>query len=88
MGRFRGKGGFGEVRECIRASDSQKFAVKMIRLNGLSEPKRESVRREARLMRELCHENLVHCIENFEDPNYYYIIMELADEDLSKVILK
>ena len=37
IGKYRGKGGFGEVRECTRISDEQKFAVKMIRFEHLND---------------------------------------------------
>ena len=88
LGKFRGKGGFGEVRECTRVKDEKKFAVKILRLDGLTDQKKLSVRKEANLMSSLKHENLLTCIEKHEDANFYYIVMELADEDLSQIILK
>jgi hypothetical protein len=39
-------------------------------------------------MRKLLHENLCSCVSQHEDEKHLYIVMELADEDLSNMILK
>lgn len=39
-------------------------------------------------MQSLINENLISCIMKHEDKNFFYIVMELADEDLSQIVLK
>jgi serine/threonine protein kinase len=66
IGRFLGKGGFGEVRDAISKQEAEVRAVKIfLRLNLSTEVER-GIRSEAALLQSLNHPNIVRGYEFFE----------------------
>ncbi|XP_040289341.1 serine/threonine-protein kinase DCLK3 isoform X2 [Bufo bufo] len=75
IGRSIGDGNFAVVKECRVRKTNQKFAMKIIDKAKL-EGKEDIVENEVRIIKLLCHPNIVKLLDDFETENEIYLIME------------
>ena len=82
------RGSYAVVKQCTHKQWNQKYAVKIIERTKTSDGSSggsgktkgqtdESVLHEVAIMNQLDHPHIVKVIDFFEDPNFYYIVMEL-----------
>eukprot|EP00392_Amoebophrya_sp_AT5.2_P012663 g12770.t1 len=78
IGRILGSGSFGQVREARCRQGGNVRAVKIVEADDTDgEWSRQVVFvREVGLLQQLDHENIVKFYDFFEDPDFYYIVME------------
>ncbi|CAD7952873.1 unnamed protein product [Amoebophrya sp. A25] len=78
IGKILGSGSFGQVRECKCRQGGHVRAVKIVEADDTDgEWSRQVVFvREVGLLQQLDHENIVKFYDFFEDPDFYYIVME------------
>ncbi|CAD7967130.1 unnamed protein product [Amoebophrya sp. A120] len=78
IGRILGSGSFGQVREARCRQGGDVRAVKIVEADDTDgEWSRQVVFvREVGLLQQLDHENIVKFYDFFEDPDFYYIVME------------
>ena len=72
-----GRGATGRVFTGTRKADSKQAAVKMVAKSALSKELLRSISCEIQSLRELNHPHIVKLYDMFEDPNNFYICMEL-----------
>lgn len=71
-----GKGKFGNVKLGIDKSNKNQVAIKTINKANLKGIETEMVKTETEIMRFCRHKNIVRLIDNFEDLNNIYIVLE------------
>ena len=89
FGRNLGKGVFGSVIVVKRKQDNEIYAMKRVKISGLSKRELENSFNEVRLLASLNHKNVIGYREAFYDQNSntLNIVMEYADDgDLSTKI--
>ena len=89
FGRILGKGVFGSVIIVKRKKDKEIYAMKRVKIYGLSKRELENSFNEVRLLASLDHKNVIGYREAFYDQNSttLNIVMEYADDgDLSTKI--
>lgn len=77
-----GRGSFATVSRCIRKSDGDRLAVKMIQRSRLRTTNPETVetfQREIKIMEGLKHPHICKLHEVFTDPSTVYIVLELCE---------
>jgi serine/threonine protein kinase len=74
MGEKVHRGSFAIVNECLHKEWREKYAVKIIKRDGSND---YAVLHEVAIMNQLDHEHIVKVIDFFEEPDYYFIVMEL-----------
>ena len=81
-GNFIGKGGFATVYRVKNTKTCKPFALKVIEKNLHNSKKtkriQEKVMREIKAHKIMCHVNIIKFYHNFEDPQFFYLILELA----------
>ena len=70
-------GSFAVVKECLHKKWNQKYAVKIIKRVGSKSLIDEAVLHEVAIMNHLDHPHIVNVVDFFEEPEYYFIVMEL-----------
>lgn len=83
LGKTIGSGRYGIVRKALKNDSSEIFAIKRIKKN----PDRETcyLTREAEIMKELSHKNIVKLIDTYEDQHFFFLVIEFCQEgDLSR----
>ena len=91
FGRVLGKGVFGSVIIVKRRQDKEIYAMKRVKISGLTKRELENSFNEVRLLASLNHKNVIGYREAFYDQNSntLNIVMEYADDgDLSTKIKK
>ena len=91
FGRVLGKGVFGSVIIVKRKQDKEIYAMKRVKISGLTKRELENSFNEVRLLASLNHKNVIGYREAFYDQcsNTLNIVMEFADDgDLSTKIKK
>ena len=91
FGRVLGKGVFGSVIIVKRRQDKEIYAMKRVKISGLTKRELENSFNEVRLLASLNHKNVIGYREAFYDQssNTLNIVMEYADDgDLSTKIKK
>lgn len=85
-----GKGSYADVYKGTHKVTGQKFAIKAISKDILSEPKLlAGLESEIKIMREFAHDNIVRLHEYFSSEKNFYLVLELCEGgDLSKFIKK
>jgi len=76
FGESLGKGKFGNVTIGINKSNKTQVAIKTINKVNLKGIETEMVKTEIEIMRFCRHRNIVHLLDNFEDLENIYIIIE------------
>jgi calcium/calmodulin-dependent protein kinase I len=77
LGRKIHSGTFAIVKECLHKNWNQKYAVKIIKRVGSGSLSDEAVLHEVAIMNHLDHPHIVNVVDFFEEPDYYFIVMEL-----------
>lgn len=90
MDRFRdgsviGEGGFCEVRQCIRLSDQEAFAKKVLKLDTIKDNV-ERFRKEVRILSSLDHPNVIRVLEKSLQKSPFYYIMPLYKHTLRSIL--
>src|SRR5262245_27240453 len=83
LGRFLGRGGWGEVWEATRA-DGSRAALKFLPCDSQLAAAQEI--RALQTIRQLKHPNLIHIEPNWSIPSYIVIGMEMADGSLADLL--
>jgi calcium/calmodulin-dependent protein kinase I len=78
MGANLGEGGYSVVNEVTSITDGKKYAVKICQREGLSAEDEASLRQEVDILRSLKHRNIVRCLDFFEEPKQFYVILEIV----------
>jgi NIMA (never in mitosis gene a)-related kinase len=76
-----GEGAYSSVYKVKRLEDGQMYALKKVRMAGLSEKERENALNEVRILASIRHPNVISYKESFIDAasSSLCIIMEFAD---------
>ncbi|KAG5470835.1 hypothetical protein CUR178_02139 [Leishmania enriettii] len=74
-----GKGSFGSAILIKRKADGLLFVVKEVAMTRMSKKEREEARHECAVLQQLQHPNIVRYVEQFENNNNLYIVMEYCD---------
>ncbi|KAG5470420.1 hypothetical protein LSCM1_01664 [Leishmania martiniquensis] len=74
-----GKGSFGSAILIKRKTDGLLFVVKEVAMTRMSKKEREEARHECTVLQQLQHPNIVRYVEQFENNNNLYIVMEYCD---------
>jgi serine/threonine protein kinase len=77
LGRKIHSGSFAVVKECLHKKWNQKYAVKIIKRAGSKSLSDEAVLHEVAIMNHMNHPHIVNVVDFFEEPEYYFIVMEL-----------
>lgn len=73
-----GKGAFSVVRKATKAKNKIDYAVKIINTRRLSSREYQKLEREARICRQLDHENIVRLHDTIHEEHCYYLIFDLV----------
>lgn len=79
LGEILGEGGYSVVKLGTSKLDKSKVAVKIITRKDLSEQDTESLRQEVAILKSLNHKNVTKLVDFFEEPNFFYVILEYLD---------
>jgi len=80
-----GQGNFGLVRKCIEKNTGKEYAVKIMDKNKIKKKDLQFIIQERNYMILIKHPNIVSLVQDFEDENYIYFVMEyFKGGDLSK----
>lgn len=71
------KGSFATVWECEQKETGDIYAVKIIKREGLKASDDEAVMNEVSVVRSLKHDNIVNFVDFYEEPDYFFLVMEL-----------
>uniref|UniRef100_A0A4W5NTW4 calcium/calmodulin-dependent protein kinase n=1 Tax=Hucho hucho TaxID=62062 RepID=A0A4W5NTW4_9TELE len=72
------QGAFSVVRRCIKKSNGQEFAAKIINTKKLSARDHQKLEREARICRLLKHPNIVRLHESISEEGFHYLVFDLV----------
>lgn len=72
------KGGMGTVYKAIHPSLKRYVVIKKLSIRG-NAALRERFKREAQILLELHHPNVVHMFDFFKEGSFYYIVLEYVD---------
>lgn len=78
IGEKLGEGAFSTVHKALNLTTNEYVAIKIIKKLQLDQNQKQAVLKEATIMRQLNHDNIVKFIEFKEVDQYYYIIQELV----------
>ncbi len=77
LGKELGKGSFALVRSAINKITKQKYAIKIYpKINLLSLEKRNSIKNEISVLKQLNHENIMKLYEVIDSPKNIYLVLE------------
>jgi calcium/calmodulin-dependent protein kinase I len=77
-GKVLGEGAFSQAIECTGKFDSLKYACKITKKELLqSEEDIVAITGEIEILKKLNHPSIVGCIDNFEDAEHFYVILDL-----------
>ena len=80
-----GQGNFGLVRKCIEKNTGKEYAVKIMDKNKIKKKDLQFIIQERNYMILIKHPNIVSLVQDFEDENFIYFVMEyFKGGDLSK----
>ena len=84
-----GEGHFGLVKRCIEKSTGKEYAVKIMNKNKIKKKDLQFLIQERNYMMLIKHPNIVSLIQDYEDENCLYFVMEyFKGGDLSKYMRK
>uniref|UniRef100_A0A8K9WVE5 calcium/calmodulin-dependent protein kinase n=1 Tax=Oncorhynchus mykiss TaxID=8022 RepID=A0A8K9WVE5_ONCMY len=75
---IRYRGAFSVVRRCVKKSNGQEFAAKIINTKKLSARDHQKLEREARICRLLKHPNIVRLHESISEEGFHYLVFDLV----------
>jgi serine/threonine protein kinase len=73
-----GAGSFATVRKCIRRSDNEPFAVKIIDVRRSTKRELKKLHDEIQILQKLDHPNIIQLIDVFYENEYVYLVLELC----------
>ena len=80
-----GQGNFGLVRKCIEKNTGKEYAVKIMDKNKIKKKDLQFIIQERNYMILIKHPNIVSLVQDFEDENFIYFVMEyFKGGDLAK----
>ena len=71
-----GEGHFAVVKKCVNKENNKEYAVKIINKQKLDKKDIGFIMQEKNYMKIVKHPNIVSLIEDFENENYIYLVME------------
>jgi 5'-AMP-activated protein kinase catalytic alpha subunit len=84
-----GEGTFGKVKLAIHIPTNEKVAIKILEKSRIEDNEDlECINREITFLKTLNHINIISLYEIIENSEYYYIIMEYAENDLFTFIVQ
>ena len=88
--KYLGKGSYGAaILVELRSNPSKKFVLKEIVIGHLKPHEQAASKKEAEVLQQMCHSNIVMYIESFVEASKLFIVMEHADGgDLTGAIEK
>ena len=72
-------GSFATVWEAKKKESGERLAVKIIKREGLKASEDEAVMNEVAVVRSLKHDNIVNFVDFYEEPDYFFLVMELME---------
>lgn len=80
LGRTLGEGSFAKVKEGMHVQTGEKVAIKVIDKKKAKDDSyvAKNMRREARLLQQINHPNVIKLLEVIETDNSYYLVTELC----------
>ena len=81
-----GKGTFGNVYKSIDPKTNKKVAIKEISFNNDNE--KEDINNEIYIMERIQSSHSINLIDKYEYEKFYYLVMELCDDDLDNYVKK
>lgn len=79
MGDKLGEGAFSVVKLATHKQTGEKVAIKCIDRRGLAKDDEDALRQEVSIMKTLNHENIVKFFDFFEEPKYFYVVLEFVE---------
>lgn len=73
-----GKGAFSVVKRCMKITNGQEYAAKIINTKKLSARDHQKLEREARICRLLKHPNIVRLHDSISEEGYHYLVFDLV----------
>ncbi|CAL8254443.1 unnamed protein product [Lota lota] len=73
-----GKGAFSVVRRCVKKSNGQEHAAKIINTKKLSTRDHQKLEREAKICRLLKHPNIVLLHDSISEEGFHYLVFDLV----------
>ena len=75
-----GKGSFGKVCKVIHRTTNQEYAIKFMEKSKIQQLRMvDQLKNEINIMQAIQHPNIVKLVTYFEDQNFVYLVMELAE---------
>ncbi|TMW55519.1 hypothetical protein Poli38472_010401 [Pythium oligandrum] len=78
LGKELGAGSFSVVRQAIHKQTGEKYAVKCIERDGLSEEDIEALTTEVEILQQMKHPHIMALYDVFTEANHYYLVTELV----------
>ena len=66
------------MKRCVRLGSTDEYAAKIINTKRLSSRDNKKLEREARICRQLNHDNIVRLHETIQENDHYYFIFDLV----------
>ncbi|GMI44563.1 hypothetical protein TrCOL_g2357 [Triparma columacea] len=79
FGSDLGSGSFSVVKQAIYKKTGEAFAVKCIKRSSLPPDEVDALRDEVSILGEVKHRNIIHMHAFYEEPEHYYLVMEIMD---------
>lgn len=79
IGAILGKGGYAVVREAVSKIDGSIVALKMMKRDSLDRAAEKTIRSEVSMLQSLNHPNIVRGFDFFEEPRFFYFVLEKID---------
>lgn len=76
--KILGEGAFSEVFRVRSKIDGKTYAMKQINLRKLSKPDFDNLKVEIGIHKPLNHSKIIKFVDSFQDKNYFYILLECA----------
>ena len=77
LGKKLGEGGYAVVKEATGKIDGSSVAVKILNRKKMDKKHEDGLRHEVKIMMDLSHPHIVKAHDLFEEPDNFYVVMEL-----------
>lgn len=72
-----GEGGYAVVKRGVSKLDNSQVAIKILHRSKMDKHHEDGMRHEVQIMMALSHPNVVKAMDIFEEPEHFYVVMEL-----------